>query len=441
MGVLDSAPRSFDEYVAGGGGRGLERALAIGPQKVIEEVSRSGLRGRGGAGFPTGQKWSSIRTAGVGRRYAVCNAAEGEPATYKDRALLRNNPYQVIEGLEIAALAVGAEGAAIGVKEAFDDEVALLAAALTEMDAQGALPVPVDLVPGPDEYLFGEETGLLEVIEGRPPLPRGVAPFVRGLGGTASVENPTAVNNVETLANVPHVVADGAEWLRAVGTEDSPGSMVFTVAGDVRREGVFELPLGTPLRTLIEEHAGGCVEGRGVKAILPGASNTVIVPEQLDTPLDFGSMSAAGTALGAGGFAVYDDSTCIAEVALLFSRFLYVESCGQCPPCKFGSAEITDHLGRFEGGEGTVAELDVILARARSVTDGQKCALPSGESLLIQSIVHSFGPELRAHADRRCDRHRDLVLPKIVGYDEERGRFAYDLEYGRKRPDWTYAPA
>jgi NADH-quinone oxidoreductase subunit F len=441
MALLDLAPKSLEEYVAGGGGRGLEIALSASPEAIIEEIAKSGLRGRGGAGFPTGEKWRTVRTTGSGARYAVCNAAEGEPATFKDRMLLRRNPYQVMEGLVIAAHAVGAERAFIGMKETFGEEIERLAGALREMQEADALGyVPIEVVLGPDHYLFGEETGLEEVIEGRDPLPRVLAPFIQGLWASPTSDNPTLMNNVETLANVPHIVADGSDWLRGNGTEASPGTMLFTICGDVRREGVFELSLGTPMRYLVDEVAGGPPDGRAIRAIVPGASNTVITPEQLDTPLDFESMKQVGTALGAAGFAVFDDSACMVRTALMYSRFLWVESCGQCPPCKFGSGEITAQLERMEAGKGERGDLDLILARARTVTDGQKCALPTGTSLLAQSFVQVFLNEFQEHAGQTCPRPRDLVFPKIADWDEAAERFTYDLRYPKKQPDWTYIP-
>ena len=345
MPLLDLVPRSFGDYEAAGGGRGLQAALTAWPVAVIQEVAGSGLRGRGGAGFPTGEKWRAVRSVGAGPRYAVCNAAEGEPATFKDRLLLRTNPYQVLEGLAIAAYAVGAERAYVGLKETFTAELQALTRALREMrDADALGGVPIEIVLGPDLYLFGEETGLEEVIEGHPPLPRVARPFIQGLFARPPADNPTLVNNVETLANVPHILADGPDWLRTNGTELAPGTMVFTICGDVRREGVFELPLGSPLRYLVEELAGGPPEGRAVKAVFPGASNTVISPEQLDLPLDFDSMRQVGSGLGAGGFAVFDDSACMVQAAWRYSRFLFVESCGQCPACKFGTGEVTETL-------------------------------------------------------------------------------------------------
>ena len=438
MALLDLTPRSFEEYAAAGGGDGLRIALGAWPEAVIEEVARSGLRGRGGAGFPTGEKWRAVRSVGAGPRFAVCNAAEGEPATFKDRTLLRTNPYQVLEGLAIAAHAVGAERAFIGLKEAFLPETEALGRALKEMQAADSLgKIPIEIVLGPDLYLFGEETGLEEVIEERPPLPRTVRPYIQGLFATPPDDNPTLVNNVETLANVPHILREGPAWLRANGTDDSPGTMVFTVCGDVQREGVFELPLGSPMRSLVEEAAGGAPEGRTIKAIFPGASNTVIAPEELDTPMDFDSLREVGSGLGAGGFAVFDDSACMVQAAYRYSRFLAVESCGQCPACKFGTGEATEALEALESGRGSDRDIELVLVRSRSSTDGQKCALPTGESLLMQSLVQVFDDEFRQHVGRPCPLPRELPFHKIVDRDAS-GRFVYDADYVHKQPDWTF---
>ncbi len=439
MPLLDTAPRTLDEYVAAGGGRGLDVALGASPDAVIVEVVKSGLRGRGGAGFPTGEKWRSIRTTGTGARFAVCNGAEGEPATFKDRTLLRTNPYQVLEGLAIAAYAVGAERAYIGVKEAFSMEAQTLRRAIEEMERADALgPTPFEVVLGPDLYLFGEETGLEEVIEGRLPLPRVARPFMFGLFAQPPNENPTLVNNVETLANVPHILADGSDWLRSNGTDESPGTMIFTVCGDVLQEGVFELPLGTPLRYLVEDLAGGPPEGQSVKAIFPGASNTVLAPSELDVPMDFDSMLEIGSALGSAGFAVFDDSACMVKAAYLYSRFLYVESCGQCPACKFGTGEVTKLLERVEAEGASDQDIESMLMRARGSTDGQKCALPTGESLLMQSVVQVFLQEFQSHVGGVCPFPRELTFHKIVDWDTAASRFRYDEAYAGKRSDWTY---
>jgi NADH:ubiquinone oxidoreductase subunit F (NADH-binding) len=435
----DDPVPSFDAYVERGGGRGLEVALARPPEAVIEEVRRSGLRGRGGAGFPTGMKWRTVRDDPCPTKFIVCNAAEGEPGTFKDRWLLRMNPYQVVEGLVIAAHAVGAERAFIGIKAGFEPEIGRVQAAMDEMSAADALgSVGVELVGGPDEYLFGEEKALLEVIEGNDPLPRVIPPWMEGLFREQDSPNPTVVNNVETLANVPHILREGAEWFRSFGTEESPGTMVFTLCGDVRSPGVYELPMGLSLRDLVYGVGGGPPDGRELKAVFPGASSTVISAEQLDTPLGFETMKAVGTGLGAGGFVVYDDSACIVRATLGFSRFLYVESCAQCPACKHGTGAITELLQRIERGEGSEADVETILARAMTVTDAQRCALPTGETLLVQSVIQMFAPEVAEHFGRPCPRPRELPLPKMVDFDERAGDFIYDERYRYKRPDWTY---
>src|SRR5919106_5529983 len=377
------------------------------PTEVIEEVALSGLRGRGGAGFPTATKWTALHT-GTGPRYVVCNAAEGEPATFKDRLLIRRNPYRVIDGIQIGCHATGAQKAYVGLKEAFTKEFEALSRALEEMERADALPVGVELIAGPDHSLLGEETGLLEVIENREPLPRVARPYYWGLFAKPPDENPTAVNNVETLSNVAHILAEGPDWLRQWGTEASPGTMCFTVAGDTSHEGVWELPMGTTLRDLLEA-AGGVRGGGEVKVIFPGASSTALVESQLDTPLSFEAMAAVGSGLGAGGFAVYDERTCVVEPLEALQR---------------GDPE---------------ADLDEALARARGATDGQKCALPTGTSLLMQSLFLTFEEEFRSHAGRECPSPRGLVLPKIVDWDEDAGRFTYDERYVKKRPDWTYA--
>lgn len=438
--VLPERPiETLDEYVGHDGGEALHSVLRATPGELIDEISRSGLRGRGGAGFPTGAKWQSVRGDPCPTKYAVCNAAEGEPGTFKDRWILRHDPYAVLEGLAIASWAVGAERALIGIKASFTPELAALDRALAEMAAAGLLgDLQIDVVTGPDEYLFGEEKAMLEVIEGNDPLPRILPPYQQGLFGSQGAPNPTLVNNVETLANVPQIVRRGADWFRSLGSDNSPGTMVFTISGDVRVPGIYELPLGTPLRTLIDEIAGGPLDGRVVKAVIPGASAAALPADVLDTPLDFDTMKEVGSGLGSGGFVVYDDSACIVSAVAGFSRFLYIESCAQCPPCKAGSSDITAALERIERGEGSHVDLDTALVRCRTVTDGQRCALPTGESILVSSAIRTFEEEFRAHLGRPCPRPRDLPFPKFVDYDPYTATFAYDARYRLKRPDWTY---
>jgi NADH-quinone oxidoreductase subunit F len=435
----DEPLTTLDGYIARGGGKALAIALAGSPDEVIDEVTAAGLRGRGGAGFPTGVKWRTIRHDPCPTTYVVCNGADGEPGTFKDRWLLRLDPYQVLEGVAIAAHAMGATKAFIAIKAAFERELAVVLRAIAEMQGSDMLgPVPVEVVRGPDEYLFGEEKALLEVIEGNDPLPRILPAYQVGLFAGQGSANPTATNNVETLANVPHIVREGAGWFRSFGTQTSPGTMLFTLCGDVRRPGVYELPLGTPLRTLVFGVGGGPFPGRRVKAVVPGASSSILSSDLLDVPMDFDSLKAVGSGLGSAGFVVYDDSACMVGVTLRFSRFLSIESCAQCPACKHGSQEITACLARIEAGEGSQDDLETVLARTLTVTGGQRCALPDGEALLVQSAIRCFGNEFREHLGRACPRERPIALPKLLDFDGNTGRFLYDDRYRLKRPDWSY---
>lgn len=433
---------SLAEYVAGGGLVGLQHVRHSPREAVLDEITRSGLRGRGGAGFPTGVKWRGVIEGGTGPRYACCNAAEGEPGTFKDRYLLRVNPYQVLEGLAIAARVVGAARAFICLKRSFTPEISRVRTALDELRACGVLGLKrgldVEVVLGPDEYLFGEEKALLEVIEGNLPLPRVRPPYLEGLFRHPPADNPTLVNNVETLANVPHILRHGADWFRRVGTAGSPGTMVFTLTGDIRRPGCFELPLGTSLRRLVEDCGGGTHQGRTLKAIFVGASNAVLAVDQLDTPMEFDALREAGSGLGSAGFIAYDDSACLVSLAHVFSHFLYVESCAQCPPCKLGTGEITRLLERIERGDGSAADVETILARCDTVDGGNRCGLPVGERVLIKSLIHRFGAEFREHFQSSCPRARRLFLPKIVDLDPTTGRIAYDARQSLKKPDWRY---
>jgi NADH:ubiquinone oxidoreductase subunit F (NADH-binding) len=458
--LLPTPPvRSLAAYVDAGGGEALERALALGPGATIQEVALSGLRGRGGAGFPTGRKWLSVRgdgpDDGAGDRYVVANGAEGEPGTFKDRAIMRANPYQVIEGLAVAAFAVGAREAYLAVKASFAQEIELLEQAMREMAPAGLTgEVPITLVAGPEEYLFGEETGLLQVIEGDAPLPRLFPPYLHGLYATTpntgwsaraglsgpptsfDASNPTLVNNVETLATVTHVLTRGAEWHRSLGTRRSAGLAVCTVIGDVARAGVDEVELGTPLREVIDRIGGGVRAGRSVKAVLSGVSNPVITAAQLDTEVSYEGMEAIGSGLGSCGFIVYDDTTSAVELAQLVSRFLYVESCGQCPACKLGTGAITAQLDALATATAERDALEVIGGRLRSVTDGNRCYLPVEEQRLVSSLLRAFPEEFLAAEDGVPIQSRHLTIGKIV--DIRDGSALLDERQPRKRPDWTY---
>jgi NADH-quinone oxidoreductase subunit F len=453
--VLNRDPvPSVAAYRARGGGEGLRVAWSLGPWRTAEEVTLSGLRGRGGGGFRTGRKWLSVLDTSRDdeHRFVVANGAEGEPGTFKDRAILRHNPYQVIEGLAIAAMTVRASQAFLAVKSSFTVEVEILRRALVEMRAVGlAGQVPISLVLGPDSYLFGEEKALLEVIEGEDPLPRRDPPYLHGLfasgpqmgwsahrGGDAGGEaaNPTIVNNVETLAAVPHILTNGAEWYRALGTWDSPGTMVFTVVGDVARPGYAELELGTTIRDVIEQVAGGPRPGRQIKAVFSGVANGVITADQLDVPATYEDLAAIGSGLGSAGLIVYDDTADMVAVARMFARFLNVESCGQCGACKLHSGAIFDTLSLVEQSMAEDRDLEELGAALRMVTDQNRCYLPIELQTVIASIMREFPEDFVTHLEGAVPLPRLYRLPKIV--DMADGAVTYDTRSPLEQPDGTY---
>ena len=450
-GLLDGSPvASLAEYEIRGGGEALRMVERLGPEGVVDEIELSGLRGRGGAGFPTATKWRSIMGGGpeAGERFVVANGAEGEPGTFKDRALLRHDPYQLVEGLLVAARTIGARRAFVALKASFALEAERVATAVAEFAAAGRAPeVEVSLVQGPDEYLFGEEKALLEVIEGEEPLPRMFPPYLYGLfttnpqfgwsAGTTGADyrpdgaNPTLVNNIETLSTIPGIIRHGGEWHRGFGTEESPGTIICTVSGDTVRHGVGEFPLGTPVREVILALGDGLPDDRAVKYVLSGVSNPILRGEDIDTPLTYEDMEAAGAGLGTGGLIVYDDRTDPVELALGVSRFLSVESCGQCPPCKLGSLAITEMLEEL--GPQTESRIFAQLAaRLANVTDAARCFLASQEQRVVASLV----PDMRDPMMRAPE--RGILVTKLV--DLVDGRFVLDESQARKRPDWTYAP-
>lgn len=438
--LLPASPiTSLADHLDAGGGRGLERAAELGAEGVCDVLAAAGLRGRGGAGFPTARKWRGVaetaRTGG-GQVTLVVNAAEGEPGTYKDRTLITEQPYALLEGICIALETTGAASAHIGIKEKFTTPVRRLADALAEVRSAGwAHADRIDIVTGPDAYLFGEESAMLEVIEGNLPLPRLVKPFEAGLQATTATANPTVVNNVETLSHVPAILAHGAEWFRAAGTEASPGTMVFTVVGDVANPGVYELALGTTLRTLLEDIAGAT----DVKAVYSGVSNAVITEDLLDTPLCFDAMQEAGSGLGSGGFIVYDTSRSIVDVLSVLLHFLAVESCGQCNACKLGNTAMAELLAKVQRGEAQQTDLESLLRWSQTVTDSNRCYLPVGSQLLVGSTVQAFVDEFVDTVDAGVPTPADLPTPLIEHIDVDTGEVAYHERYHLKQLDWSYA--
>ena len=463
--VLPSRPiSSLDEYVAQrGGGRGLDAARSIEPDVVIAEISASGLRGRGGAGFPTGMKWRTVRDnrSDAVASTVVVNAAEGEPGTFKDRTILRTNPYHVLEGALIAALAVEAGDVVVALKETFTTEIARLRAAIDEIDAAGWTGgLKITVFEGPGEYLYGEETALLEALDGRAPLPRIAPPFRRGaidvvdsdddvrtesgLPAHVDMSGPTddqlapaaLVDNVETLANVPGIVARGAAWFREMGTTESPGTIVCTVVGGVRHPGVGEVAMGTTLHEAIVAIGGGLPDGRTIVGLLPGVSNALIPAAHLDTPLTYEAMAAAGSGLGSAGFIVLDDTTDPVAVAAGASRFLAVESCGQCTPCKqdgLALSELLASLARSDANEDSLAAIREGLA---TVTDGARCNLAAQQQVIVQSLLEHFPGAVEAHLRGTADPVAPMVVAELI--DVRDGEAIVDIRHEDKQPDWTF---
>ncbi|HQZ14259.1 MAG TPA: NADH-ubiquinone oxidoreductase-F iron-sulfur binding region domain-containing protein [Acidimicrobiia bacterium] len=451
----DEPVDSIEAYLATpAGGKGIHRAHELGPHATIELIALSGLRGRGGGGFSTGKKWSGIAQQAGEKRYLVCNGAEGEPGTFKDRALIRANPYQLVEGVSIAAFAIGATEAFICLKASFTSEIEAVTRAVQEYQEAGLCGnCSITIVAGPDEYLFGEEKAMLEVIEGNDPLPRWLPPYIHGLFSTApqlgwqsqtsaggkdsSGSNPTLVNNVETLSNIPHILANGVDWFRSMGTELSPGTIVATIVGDVLAPDVGEVEMGASLRTVIDAVGSGLADGRKVKAVFSGVANTVITGDDLDVPISYEGFEAIGSGMGSAGFIVYDDTACMVNVAYTFSRFLSVESCGQCPPCKLGSSAITEHLKNIEDGNGRSSDLEGILGWLKRVTDGSRCYLAVEEQIMVSSIIQKFASEFEHHIELgKCSHPRELTIPKLI--DLAGGVATYDQQHKNKQNDWTF---
>ncbi len=463
--ILPAAPvATLDDYLAAGGGRALDAARRVDPETLIAEVEASGLRGRGGAGFPTATKWRTV-AANASPELAttvVVNAAEGEPGTYKDRTLLRLDPYAVLEGALVALHAVGGGDVVVVVKAREPVERERVERAIDEMAKADMLGgVEVSVVAGPHEYLLGEETALLEVVDGRPPLPRIAPPYRRGVvevvehdddvasgsGSSAHVElagpghetlaPPALVDNVETLANVTHIVAEGAAWFRELGTESSPGTIVCTVTGDVVRPGVGEVPLGTSVREAIDAVAGGPDAEHPVKAVLNGVSGAPLPPALLDTPLTYEDMAGVGSGLGTASLIVVGEGTDMTAVAAGAARFLAVESCGQCTPCKVDGLALADALDRLCAGTGGQTDLDAATRALVTVADGARCNLASQQQAVVGAILTGWDDEVVRRATGDAPAVAPYFVAEVVGIDEE-GDVTLDEGRRTKQPDWTH---
>jgi NADH:ubiquinone oxidoreductase subunit F (NADH-binding)/(2Fe-2S) ferredoxin len=422
-GLID--PENVHHYIARDGYRALRKVLTeMSPEQVIEEVVRSGLRGRGGGGFPTGVKWKLARQTPQWPKYVICNADEGDPGAFMDRSLLEGDPHSVIEGMIIAAYAIGARYGYIYCRAEYPLAIRRLQIALEQARQLGLLGEHIlgsdfsfDLYikEGAGAFVCGEETALMASIQGErgQPWPRPPYPVVSGLWG-----QPSNVNNVKSYAYVPSIILQGAEWFQSIGTPGNPGTAVFALTGMVNNTGLIEVPMGITLREIIYEIGGGIPNGRKFKAVQTGGPLGGCLPEAyLDTPVDFDSLCAAGAVMGSGGMIVADETTCMVEFAKYFMKFACDESCGKCPPCRIGSMRMLETLECITAGMGTLEDLDYLRYLANGMQKGSLCALGQLAPAPVMSALRHFEDEFRAHIEeRRCPagKCRALITYEIV---------------------------
>ena len=414
---------TLDEYEASGGYQAIAKVLKEHtPASLIEMVKRSGLRGRGGAGFPTGVKWGFIPKDPELPKYLVCNADESEPGTFKDRELIMRDPHQLLEGVLLASFAIGCRAAYIYIRGEFIAGACILEQAISDATARGlvgkdilgsSFSLDLHVHRGAGAYICGEETALLESLEGKRGLPRLKPPFPATSG---LYRKPTVVNNVETLSNLPHIVLRGAEWFSNIGNPKSTGTRVFSVSGHVRRPGIYECPINVSMRELIFEHADGMRDGRRLKAVIPGGSSVPVLTEQhLDTRMDFESLATAGSMAGSGGVIVMDETTCMVRVGEVVSRFYHHESCGQCTQCREGTAWLHKTLRRIEEGRGRKADLDLLLDICDNMKGKTICPLSDAAAMPIESYLKYFRDEFEQHiVDRACPFQSVYSVPSII---------------------------
>ncbi len=419
-GVID--PERIEEYIAVGGYEALGKALTqMTPEEVVAEVKKSGLRGRGGAGFPTGKKWEAVRAAAGQPKYVVCNADEGDPGAFMDRAVLEGDPHSVLEGMALAGYAVGAEKGFVYVRAEYPLAIKRLEVALAQARKVGVLgknifdttfSFDVGVRIGAGAFVCGEETALIASIEGRrgEPRPRPPYPATSGLWG-----KPTLINNVETLANVPFILREGGEKFASVGTQGSKGTKVFALAGHVRNTGLVEVPMGITLRELVFDIGGGVPQGRQFKAVqIGGPSGGCLPVSLLDVPVDYESLKQYGAMMGSGGLIVLDDSSCMVNVAKFFLEFTADESCGKCVPCRVGTRMMLGVLERISKGEGREEDLDELERIGQMVKAASLCGLGQTAPNPVLSTLRYFREEYLAHVqDRACPAK---VCPDLLHY-------------------------
>ncbi|MCX8107703.1 MAG: NADH-quinone oxidoreductase subunit NuoF [Verrucomicrobiae bacterium] len=429
-------PIDLDEYLAHDGFAALARCLgvqivsapsknnsvqALTPEQIIDLITRSGLRGRGGAGFPTGEKWRLVRAQSSDKKYVICNGDEGDPGAFMDRMLLESFPFRVIEGIAIAAVAVGAHEGVFYIRHEYPLAVRRMRAAMGEMEKRGWLgktllgsgyELNLSVMEGAGAFVCGEETALIASIEGRRGMPRLRPPYPAesGLWGC-----PTLINNVETLAVVPWIVRHGAEAFAQIGTATSKGTKVFALAGRVQRAGLIEVPMGTTIREIVEGMGGGAPAGHRFKAVQIGGPSGGCVPARLaDTPIDYESLQQAGAIMGSGGLVVLDDSTCIVDIARYFLKFTQEQSCGKCTFCRVGTRRMLETLDRICSGKGRHGDLGELEHLATVVSRGSLCGLGKTAPNPVLSTLRYFRDEYEAHINGRCPAKKCVSLIHYV---------------------------
>lgn len=402
-GLID--PESLEDYILHNGYEALAKALTqMTPAEVNAELDKSGLQGRGGAGFPVGRKWSFVAATPGQKKYVICNADESEPGTFKDRLILEGDPFSIVEAITIAGYAVNADEAFIYVRGEYELAQRRLENAIKGAREAGLLGhnimgtaynLDMHVHSGAGAYICGEETALIESIEGKRGEPRSRPPYptTHGLWG-----KPTLVNNVETLANVPPILRNGASWYRQIGTPSSPGTKVYMILGNVNRKGLIEVPMGITLREVVSIYANGMKNGATFKLAQTGGSSGSIIPASLqDTPMDFESFRKAGVSLGSGALLICDESTCVVDLAKVLMQFFRFESCGKCTPCRIGTQRCYEILTRITEGRGQLAELDQLLELANEMERTSNCGLGQTAGVPIRDILQHFRAEVEAH--------------------------------------------
>ena len=414
-------PENINHYIANGGYSGLDRALNMQPPEIIEELKESGLRGRGGAGFPTYKKWGLCRKARNIPKYVICNADEGDPGAFMDRVVLESDPHQVIEGMIIAGYTIGAEQGYIYVRAEYPLAIERIQIALKQAEELGLLGdnilggdsrFHIEIATGAGAFVSGEETALIAAVEGRMSTPRPRPPYPVEIG---LWNKPTLLNNVKTFAYVPLIIERGGDWFASIGTEGSKGTAVFTLAGKVTNSGLAEVPMGTTLRELVYDIGGGIAKDKEFKAVQIGGPSGGCLPETLlDIPIDYDSLREAGSMMGSGGMIVMDDDNCMVDAARFFLDFSTKESCGLCTMCRLGTLQMLHILEDITAGRGKIEDIDLLLALAEDVKVGSLCGLGKTAPNPVLTTLRYFRDEYEAHiVEKRCPAK---VCPELTAY-------------------------